>query len=109
MAFVSIRDYGDGRISGSGMRPNKPNMVLREGKSGSCSGRFNRAINFKTGVVDIQIDEELRKVRVGESEHGLKIHQKTQSFSCSKKLVQTIGTDKVFLELNSDGWWYGSY
>lgn len=108
MAFISIRSMSL-RTGGRGIPPDKPNMILRVGKSGSCSGRFNKAMKFETDVVDIQVDQELRKVRVADSDSGFRLHKKTQSFSCSKALFEMLGSGKIYLEKSSDGWWYGTY
>lgn len=86
-----------------------PFVVFRRSKSGACCGNLNRSMPFRGEQIDIQIDEEARQIRIGRDENGYRVEPKGGQFSCSIRLFEILGAERIFLTLADDGWWYGSY
>jgi hypothetical protein len=86
-----------------------PFVVFRRSKSGACCGNLNRSMPFRGEQIDIQIDEEARQIRIGRDENGYRVEPKGGQFSCSIRLLEILGSERIFLTLADDGWWYGSY
>lgn len=64
---------------------------------------------LRGGRIDIQIDKEKRMIRIGKKEDGISVNLKNGTFSCSIKVFEIIGKQRIFLEDGGDGWWYGRY
>ncbi|MGL3999816.1 hypothetical protein ACR3LR_08355 [Pantoea eucalypti] len=86
-----------------------PFVVFRLSKSGACCGNLNRSMPFRGEQIDIQIDEEAKQIRIGRDESGYRVEPKGGQFSCSIRILEILGTERIFLTLSDDGWWYGSY
>lgn len=109
MAFVSqvgLRNP-DGHKAGQKKAP--PFVVFRKSKSGACCGNLNRSMPFRGQRIDVQIDHEAKRIRIGPLDSGYRVEPKGGQFSCSIAVFNEIGTGRIWLELAEDGWWYGSY
>lgn len=104
MAFVS-------QIVGRGKGRRKLSKILAIWKTaeGRTGGRVASDTGLRGRLVDLQIDEETRKVRIGESESGIRVNQKNGAFSCYIRVFEIVGKQKISLEDGGDGWWYGRY
>lgn len=109
MAFVSqvgLRNPGD---RAAGAKKFAPFVVFRKSKSGACCGNLNRAMPFRGERIDIQIDHETKRIRIGAMETGYRVEPKGGQFSCSIAVFKEVGAGRIWMELSDDGWWYGSY
>lgn len=86
-----------------------PFVVFRRSKSGACCGNLNRSMPFRGEQIDIQIDEDAKQIRIGRYENGYRVEPKGGQFSCSLRIFQILGCERIFLTQADDGWWYGSY
>ncbi|WBG90048.1 hypothetical protein N5580_13225 [Pantoea piersonii] len=86
-----------------------PFVVFRRSKSGACCGNLNRSMPFRGDQIDIQIDEETKQIRIGKNEKGYRVEPKGGQFSCSLRVFEIVGGERIFLTLSDDCWWYGSY
>lgn len=104
MAFISQRKR-KGCSSG-------PTLRVKISKSGACSGFLSKATGLQSLAIELQIDDESKMLRISASPEGFRV-QKYGTFSCSKRVFETISKDKnpvsIPLTLSDDGWWYGSY
>ncbi|ELY6200929.1 hypothetical protein VV423_002729 [Cronobacter sakazakii] len=108
MAFAS--QVGIGKKSNRrGSRKLPPFIVFRKSKSGACCGSLNRSMPFRGERIDIQIDEEAKKIRIRQDENGYRVEPKGGQFSCSIRLLEILGGERIFMTLSEDGWWYGEY
>ncbi|EOI3465046.1 hypothetical protein ACMSW1_002523 [Cronobacter dublinensis] len=108
MAFVSqIGIAKKSKRPGSVKLP--PFVVFRKSKSGACCGNLNRSMPFRGERIDIQIDEESKKIRIRQDENGYRVEPKGGQFSCSIRLLEILGGERIFMTLSEDGWWYGDY
>lgn len=106
MAFISMREFSSLK---PGRDSDKPNVIFRLAKSGSTNGRFNKACPFHGKRVDIQIDEETKRIRIRQDDSGVSVHEKSGQFGLSVRVVKIVGTKKIYISALEDGWWYGSY
>ena len=100
MAFVSQRNIKGWQKS--------PTVRFRKTKSGAGGGSISKAVPLRGNRIDIQIDEEARKVRLGIDQQGVSCNA-TGSFSCSLNIFRIVGDKKIDLTDGDDGWWYGDY
>lgn len=105
MAFVSQI----GLKHSTGKKKCAPFVVFRKSSSGSSCGNLNRAMPFRGERIDIQIDHETKRIRIGAMATGCLVEPKGGQFSCSFAIFNEVGADRIWLELSEDGWWYGSY
>ncbi len=75
----------------------------------SSGGSFSKAVGFNGKRIDIQIDEESKRIRCKEHPYGNKVSEKAGIFGINKSVVRTCGKDRIYLTLSEDGWWYGDY
>lgn len=75
----------------------------------SSGGSFSKAVGFNGKRIDIQIDEESKRIRCKEHPDGNKVSEKAGIFGIKNGVVSTCGKDRIYLTLSEDGWWYGSY
>lgn len=108
MAFVSQIGMRKSDTNAGRMKA-PPFVVFRKSKSGACCGNVNRAIPFRGKRIDIQIDHDAKRLRIGECENGYSVETKSGQFSCSIVIFNEIGPGRIWMELSDDGWWYGSY
>lgn len=106
MAFESqiftARSYRHAKTSGAFVRFR---MISNTGGGGS----FSKATGFRGKRIDIQLDEQAKKIRCKEVEHGNKVGKVNGQFGITKHLFNVCGTERIALTLADDGWWYGSY
>ncbi|CBX44565.1 hypothetical protein P88_00540 [Erwinia phage phiEt88] len=84
-------------------------MRLRKSTGGSCGGRLTKNTPFLGKRIDIEIDFVGKMLRIGEHPEGFRVNAKTGQFSCSRRVLDEIGSERIALALDEDGWWYGSY
>lgn len=108
MAFVSQIGIAKNDLHPGGKKL-APFVVFRKSKSGACVGNLNRAMPFRGEKIDVQIDIETKKIRIGKNDSGFSVESKGGQFSCSLQVFETVGHERIFLTLADDGWWYGSY
>ncbi|ELY4670870.1 hypothetical protein ACOJBQ_003946 [Cronobacter muytjensii] len=108
MAFVSqIGLVKNNKRPGSAKLP--PFVVFRKSQSGACIGSLNRSMPFRGERIDIQIDEETKQIRIRQADKGYRVEPKCGQFSCSIRLLEILGGERIFMTLSEDGWWYGEY
>ncbi len=100
MAFISVRDINKNEIP--------PIVKFRQTKSGAGGGSISKSVPLRGERIDIQIDEQERKIRLGADQRGVSCNA-TGTFSCSVKVYQIIGDKRINLSDGGDGWWYGNY
>lgn len=109
MAFISYTEHrGEGRKS-SGIEVMPPFVRFRKGKGSVVSASLNKAVPLRGKRVDIQIDKEARRIRIGERKDGLLVDLRGGRFSCGKAIFAEVGDRRIWLTQGEDGWWYGSY
>lgn len=109
MAFESQKDKSSGRGRGDGTA----RITLKLNTSGSTGVWLTKPTGLQGQTVDIEIDEETKRLRVGIRESGFKVSDKG-AFSLSKKTFRCLSpksdvTQRIELTKGEDGWWYGSY
>lgn len=111
MAFVSQTSLRVHRGRGSGF-----GMSVKFAKSGSTSCYVSSNIRNGCRFIEVEIDEITRQVRVRAcDESGAKLSGASGGqFSLSKSFARKVipsGENKTYIsmEINHDGWWYGSY
>ena len=104
MAFVS-------QIVGKGLgrKKSSKSVSFRKTASGACGGYVASDTGLRGSRIDIQIDKEKRMIRIGNKGGGISVNLKNGTFSCSIKVFEIIGKQKISLEDGGDGWWYGRY
>lgn len=100
MAFVSQRNMNGWTKS--------PSVRFRKTKSGAGGGSVSKSVPLRGERIDIQIDEEARKVRLGIHQLGVSCSA-SGSFSCSLNVFRIVGDKRIDLTDGEDGWWYGDY
>lgn len=107
MAFISHRKMGGRR---GGKEAGAPFISFRLTKNGKTYlGALNKSVPLRGKRIDLQIDKEAKRIRIGECESGVLVNTKSGQFSCGRPLFEAIGHLKIPLTKGSDGWWYGSY
>lgn len=102
MAFVS-------QIHGKPGRPKAgPGVIFRETPSKSGGGYISKSVPLRGKKIDIQIDETKKLIRLTEYAAGVSVCN-NGTFSCPRSTFQIVGRSRISLELNADGYWYGSY
>lgn len=86
----------------------KPSVRFRKTASGAGGGTVSKSVPLQEKRIDIQIDEESQKVRLGANPEGVSCG-KNGSFSCSLSIFKVVGGESIALTDGGDGWWYGSY
>lgn len=99
MAFKSL--------VGTGCRP-EPSVRFRANKGGSCSGYLNKNTNLHGLIIDIQVDQNTRQIRIRPADNGVRVG-KAGTFGCSRKNLEICGSDIIWLTLHDDGWLYGEF
>lgn len=102
MAFISQIHRHHGRNS------LPPSVTFSLSGKGGCVGRVSKATPFCGKRIDIQIDELVKMIRIGERKDGVSC-SKGGSFSCSRAVNAMVGSERIALTDGGDGWWYGSY
>lgn len=100
MGFVSQRNM-NGYAKG-------PSVRFRRTKSGAGGGSISKAVPLRGERIDIQIDEDARKIRLGIDQRGVSCGA-SGSFSCSLNVHRIVGGERIDLSYGEDGWWYGNY
>ncbi|OIX96245.1 hypothetical protein BFS14_01920 [Serratia fonticola] len=106
MTFVSQKKSTRTRYGGTF-------ITFKVNKNGGCASRIASGTGLNGKTVDIQVCEETKRVRVKESDEGFRVH-KTGALTMSGDTYLAVaagrtGKIQVALNLNDDGWWYGSY
>lgn len=106
MAFKSqVFTHGNTNLNGA-----KATFVrFRVLSNNSSGGSFSKAVGLHGKRVDIQIDEESKRIRCKEHPDGNKVSEKAGLFGINKSAVIACGKERIYLTLSDDGWWYGSY
>ncbi|NDO80155.1 hypothetical protein CJP72_05005 [Citrobacter sp. NCU1] len=100
MAFISQRNMRGWAKS--------PSVRFRQIKSGYGGGSVSKKVPLRGKRIDIQIDEDTKSIRLGVDKDGVSCSA-TGTFSCSLKVFQIVGCERIDLEDGNDGWWYGKY
>ena len=103
MAFVSVLD-----LRKTGPKSKGPSIKFRKTMSHSGGGYVSSVIPLRGKRMQIEIDDELKKIRISESNSGVSVAA-SGTFSCPIGVYKIVGGNKINLELSEDGWWYGSY
>lgn len=111
MAYVSQANIS--KELGRGRGSKTPSISFRMTKSGSTGCRVTKVTGLYSESIDIQIDEEESKLRIGKAENAYKVSDQG-SFSVSKRVLRMVAKGdlssvRVELSQGNDGWWYGSY
>jgi hypothetical protein len=101
--IFTSRSYRHSKTSGAFVRF----RIIKNGVGGG--GSFSKATGFRGKKVDIQLDEELKKIRCKEAENGNQVGSNNGQFGITMHLVNVVGKERIALTLGDDGWWYGSY
>ncbi|NXZ86400.1 hypothetical protein HZI30_05545 [Serratia fonticola] len=88
-------------------------ITFRINKNGGCASRIASGTGLYGKTVDIQVCKETKRLRVKESDEGFRV-QKTGQLTMSGDTYLAVAAGRtgkihVALNLNEDGWWYGSY
>ena len=105
MAFVSQRKPMGGKYQNC----REPFIRFRKSLSGACCGSINRAVPFRGKRIELEIDFDEKLLRISEHPEGFSVEPSGGQFSCSKSVVEEVGTERIWLTLHEDGWWYGNY
>lgn len=111
MAYVSQANIS--KELGRGRGSKTPSISFRMTKSGSTGCRVTKVTGLYSESIDIQIDEEESKLRIGKVDGAYNVSDQG-TFSVSKRVLRMVakGSDvsvRVELSKADDGWWYGSF